>query len=72
MPAHTAHSPYDGGGVALFSINKWPCFRLSEFMRADPNGPLFDKQVALFSVDKNTEGTAGRKGRDYQAFKGQD
>jgi len=23
--AHSAHSPYDG--VALFSVNKWPCFR---------------------------------------------
>ena len=51
-PAHTVHSPYDDGG-ALFSINKWPYFRLSRFKRIDPNGPLFGKQVALFSVDKN-------------------
>ena len=51
VPAHTAHSPYDDG-VALFSANKWPCFRLSRFRRVDPNGPLFGKQVALFSLTK--------------------
>jgi len=53
VPAHSAHSPYDDG-VALFSVNKWPCFRLSKFKRDDQNGPLFGKQVALFSLDKNT------------------
>ena len=25
-------------------------------MRTGPNGPLFGKQVALFSIDKNTRG----------------
>ena len=39
--------------MALFSVNKWPCFRLSKFKRDDQNGPLFGKQVALFSLDKN-------------------
>jgi hypothetical protein len=39
--------------LALFSIVKWPCFRLSKFRRGDQNGPLFDCQVALFSLDKN-------------------
>jgi hypothetical protein len=48
---HTAHSPDDG--VALFSANKWPYFRLSKFRRDDQSGPLFGKQVVLFSVDKN-------------------
>ena len=49
--AHTAHSPDDG--VVLFSMIKWPCFQLSRFRRGVPNGPLFDDQMALFSVDKN-------------------
>ncbi len=40
--------------VALFSVNKWPYFRLSKFKRDNPNGPVFGKQVALFSLDKNT------------------
>ena len=50
--AHTAHSPDDG--VVLFSMIKWPCFQLSRFRRGVQNGPLFDDQMALFSVDKNT------------------
>lgn len=50
---HTAHSPDDG--VALFSANKWPYFRLSKFRRDDQSGPLFGKQVVLFSVDKNIQ-----------------
>jgi len=48
---HTAHSPDDG--VALFSIVKWPYFRLSKFRRGTQSGPLFDCQMALFSLDKN-------------------
>ena len=47
----TARSP--GYILALFSIVKWPCFRLSKFRRGDQNGPVFDCQVALFSLDKN-------------------
>ena len=47
-----AHSPYDGE-VVLFSIIKWPSFRLSRFRRGAQSGPLFDHQVALFSVDKH-------------------
>ena len=47
---HTAHSPDDE--VALFSANKWPCFRLSRFRQDGPNGPLFGKQMALFSIVK--------------------
>ena len=50
--AHTAHSPDDG--VVLFSMIKWPCFQLSRFRRGVQNGPLFDDQMALFSVDKNS------------------
>jgi len=50
--AHTAHSP-DDDEVALFSMIKWPYFRLSKFRRGAQSGPLFGKQMALFSVDKN-------------------
>jgi hypothetical protein len=51
--AHPAHSP-DGDEVALFSMIKWSCFRLSRFNQDDRNGPLFGDQMALFSVDKNS------------------
>lgn len=59
-PAHTAHSLYYGDGqttmLALFSMINWPCFQLSRFKRNGPIGPVFDDQLALFSVDKNTRG----------------
>ena len=50
--AHTAHSLDDE--VVLFSIVKRASFRLSRFRRNGPNGPVFDCQVGLFWVDKNT------------------
>jgi hypothetical protein len=50
--AHTAHSHDDG--VVLFSVIKWSCFRLSRFRRNGPSGPLFDNQMGLFWIDKNT------------------
>ena len=39
--------------VVLFSVIKWPCFRLSRFKQNGPSGPVFGDQVDLFSVDKN-------------------
>lgn len=39
--------------LALFSIIKWPCFRLSKCRVENQTGPLFDYQMALFSFDKN-------------------
>jgi len=48
----SAHSRNDG--VASFSVNKWPPFRLSRFKQNDQSGPLFGKQVALFSVVRNS------------------
>jgi hypothetical protein len=50
--AHTAHSHDDE--VVLFSIIKRSCFRLSRFRRKGPSGPLFDNQMGLFWVDKNS------------------
>ena len=44
---------HNDGGVALFSIIKWPCFRLSKFRQDIRSGLLFDQQMVLFSVDKN-------------------
>jgi hypothetical protein len=40
--------------VASFSIVKWPHFRLSKFVQKGTIGPVFDYQMALFSIDKNT------------------
>jgi len=51
VPAHTAHSPDDE--VALFSMIKWTCFRLSRYKRNGQSGPLFGDQMDLFSFDKN-------------------
>jgi hypothetical protein len=42
--------------VALFSINKWPYFRLSRFMQDAQSGLVFGQQMALFSIDKNIKG----------------
>lgn len=41
-------------GLALFSVIKWPCFQLPMLNQASPRGPVFDDQMALFSVDKNS------------------
>ena len=46
VPAHTAHSPYDDG-VALFSIIKWPCFRLTK-----THSPDGGDEVGTFSTVK--------------------
>jgi hypothetical protein len=51
---HTAHSPGDDGGVGLFSMIKWVCFRLSKFWLIHASGYFFDDQMGLFSVDKNS------------------
>ena len=40
--------------VALFSINKWPYFRLSRFRQDAQSGLVFGQQMALFSIDKNS------------------
>lgn len=56
---HT-HNPYDDE-VVLFSIIKWPCFQVSKLIGGTQSGPLFDHQVALFSLDKHS--TAESEGR---------
>jgi len=43
------------GRVALFSTNKWSCFRLSKFWQGIQNGLVSDQQMALFSLDKNNQ-----------------
>jgi hypothetical protein len=51
MPAHIAHSPdYDGGG---------PVFDCQGSSELTWGGPLFGKQVALFSIDKNKVPSGG-------------
>jgi hypothetical protein len=47
-----APSP-DADGVALFSIIKWTHFQLSRYRLNSQSGPVFDYQMALFSLDKN-------------------
>ena len=47
--------------LALFSMINWPCFQLSRFKRHGPIGPVFDDQLALFSVDKNNTYSPGKE-----------
>jgi len=54
VPAHTAHSPDDDGGVGTFSTVKWVLFQLSRFRSNSSSGYFFDCQVGTFSLDKNT------------------
>jgi hypothetical protein len=53
VPAHTAHSPDDDGGVGTFSTVKWVLFQLSRFRSNSSSGYFFDCQVGTFWLDKN-------------------
>ena len=61
-PATPRFSHTQNPGVASFSIVKWPCllssngpvFNYQTLHTCSTTGSLFDHQLALFSLDKNT------------------
>jgi len=71
VPAHTAHSPDDDGGVGTFSTVKWVLFQLSRFRSNSSSGYFFDCQVGTFSLDKNTRSVPSRESKKSRSWKSQ-